>query len=127
MSKRKYSQDFSEATCGRITDSSYAAAADINNIVRHYEETGIDPFVERKALAQSGEALTTSYEDAMRHKAELDSAFENLTPQERAEHDNSPMAWYQYLGREQASQALSDVPDVTPDPPPEDSTEAESE
>nr|UXQ88103.1 MAG: internal scaffolding protein [Microvirus sp.] len=122
---RPHAQDFSEAKCGRITDSSFAPACDVNNIVKHYESTGLDPFLERKKLASGGDASTTSYESAMRAKAELDSAFHNLTPQERAQHENSPLAWYEYLASERSSQAVHDAlatpPDVADAPPPEDS------
>jgi len=71
--QRKYprlSQDFSGNS---KTDESFAPACDVNNIVRHYERTGIDPFIDRKAAAQYGEASTLTFADAMRIKAEMDS------------------------------------------------------
>lgn len=68
--KRKYSQDFSG---GSLTDTSFAAACDVNNIVNHYQQTGIDPYVDRLKNQRFGDVHTLTYEDAMRHKAEIDS------------------------------------------------------
>lgn len=75
--KRKYAQDFSGES---MTDQSFAPACDVNNIVRHYQQTGLEPYPDRLAeyhrQAQSDEtldAMTLSYEDAMRNKAALDT------------------------------------------------------
>ena len=71
--QRKYprlSQDFSGDS---KTDASFAPSCDVNAIVRHYERTGVDPYIDRKSAARYGEASTLTYADAMRMKAELDS------------------------------------------------------
>ena len=92
--KRKYSQDFSAEKHGRITDSSFAAACDVNNIVNHYQSTGIDPYQDRLNSQRFGDASVLSYEDAMRNKAELDSyTLENpdfLQNLETAQADSEP-------------------------------------
>lgn len=82
LRKRKYSQDFSGNS---LTDQSFATACDVNAIVRHYETTGIDPYQDRLKNQKFGVATVLSYEDAMRHKAELDSyTAENPNWQEEA-------------------------------------------
>ena len=126
--KRKYGQDFSEATHGRITDSSFAPACDVNNIVAHYQKTGIDPYVDRIALARFQEASTISFEDAMRHKADLDTAFAEQPLSVRAEHDNSAIQWYESLATQNTAEVVLDAPEPPPaEPPPEDASPDNSE
>jgi hypothetical protein len=97
--KRKYSQDFSGNS---LTDQSFAPGCDVNNIVRHYQETGIDPNPDRKKMERYGEASTLTYEDAMRNKAELDSyTLENPD-------------WDAPQPEPEAPEA-----EITPDPPPD--------
>ena len=74
---RPHARDYSQ---GGKTDTSFGPSCDVNNIVRHYETTGIDPFPDRLAIYQkqaasqeTAEASVLSYEDAMRNKAAYDS------------------------------------------------------
>ncbi len=68
-----------------MTDESFAPGCDVNNIVRHYETTGLDPYAERKKQERFDEASALSYEDAMRNKAAYDSyVAENPNWQESA-------------------------------------------
>nr|UXQ88039.1 MAG: internal scaffolding protein [Microvirus sp.] len=117
--KRKYSQDFSGHS---RTDTSFAAACDVNNIVRHYQTTGVDPFPDRLAEYQrqaandeTAEATTLTYADAMRNKAEADSY---LAEHPISDAPASPPA-------EPAPKA-PDVADVAK-PPPEDASQAKTE
>lgn len=84
--KRKYSQDFSGHS---RTDESFAPACDVNNIVRHYQNTGIDPYQDRLKQARYEEATTLTYADAMRQKAELDSYIAE-NPDWRERHSEAP-------------------------------------
>lgn len=117
---RKYSVDFSEGKHGKKTDASFAASCDVNNIVRHYEMTGIDPYVDRKLTQRFGDASPLSYEDAMRHVSEINSAFADLPARERAKHWNDPAAWLEYLSKPNVPSEAS----ASAKPPPEDSTDA---
>lgn len=94
-STKRFAQDFSGES---KTDRSFAAGCNVNNIVRHYQQTGIDPAEDRKALARFGSASSQSYEDAMRLVADIDSAFHELPSKTRAEHANDPQQWIEYLG-----------------------------
>lgn len=119
--KRKYSQDFSGNS---RTDESFAASCDVNNIVRHYQTTGIDPYQDRIKTARYEEASTMSYEDAMRNKAELDSYIaENPNWQEIAsEPGDDPIVPTPAELRPKAD----DVVDVEPTAP-QDASQAKTE
>lgn len=109
--KRKYSQDFSGKS---RTDASFAPACDVNNIVRHYQTTGIDPHADRIQQARYDEASTLSYEDAMRNKAAYDSyMLENPVEEHSVPPTASPVA----------------APDdeVVAKPPPEAASQAKTE
>ena len=73
MTKKKLRPHSVDLSMGGMTDTSFGPSCDVNNIVRHYEQTGIDPFQSRKQLERYGDASTLSYEDAMRNKADYDS------------------------------------------------------
>ena len=123
--KRPFSQDFSGV--GR-TDKSFAPSCDVNNIVRHYEKTGIDPYMDRKLAAQFGEVDPLSYEEAMFRVAEVKSAFALLPSQERAKHSNDPKTWLESLHTLTAPTEPQEVSPLTPeDPAPQDSTQVEKE
>lgn len=126
--KRPFSQDFSGNS---KTDQSFSAACDVNNIVRHYEATGIDPHIDRKALEQYGDASSIPYEESMRNVAEVQSAFASLSSLERRQHANDPQTWLEHLQALAADpEPLSDsatAPEPPPaEPPPEDSTNDKS-
>lgn len=123
--KRPYSQDFSGV--GK-TDKSFAPSCDVNNIVRHYEQTGIDPYIDRQKLARFDAVPPLTYEEAMFKVAEVKSAFALLPSQERAKHANDPTRWLEHLQAENGPQNDSESP-ITPleDPAPQDSSEVKSE
>lgn len=126
---KRLSQDFS-ATVEHpsLTDTSFGPACDVNAIVRHYESTGVDHFQSRKQQERFGDASSTSYSEAMRQKAEVDSAFELLPAAERAEHDNSALSWLEYLEQAKPPQeAPESPPDPPAEPPPEAATEPQTE
>lgn len=119
--KRKYSQDFSGPS---LTDQSFAPSCDVNNIVRHYEKTGIDPYIDRKSQARYAEASTLPYEEAMRLSAEIDSAFALLPSQERERYENSSSAWFEdTVTPKPLSEPLREPHSPPADPAPQDSTE----
>lgn len=128
MNDRPYSQDFSGDS---LTDQSFTAACDVNSIVRHYEQTGIDPFFDRKINQQFGDASTTSYEDAMRQVAEVNSAFAAMPAAERSRYANDPSRWLTAIETYKASLEASEEPSDPPaEPPaelaPQDSTDDKS-
>jgi len=117
----KYAQDFS---AGGKTDRSFGPACDVNTIVKHYDATGIDPHIARKSLEQFGYATSTSYEDAARQIAEVNSSFAALPSEERLEHKNDPQKWVESLIKLQESPVDSTnepIPEVgvSPDRPAE--------
>ncbi len=119
--KRKYGQDFSVEKHGRITDSSFAPACDVNAIVRHYQQTGLDPYADRIKNAQYGEASTMTFSEAMQTKAELDSSFALLPLSVQAEHDNSAIQWYESLATQTPpTEAQEPSPDTPEQPAPQD-------
>nr|UXQ88044.1 MAG: internal scaffolding protein [Microvirus sp.] len=127
--KRKYSQDFSEASCGRITDSSFAPGCDVNRIVKHHAQTGIDPFESRKSQAVFQDAPTQGFDEAMRISAELDSAFANQPLAVREAHQNNPATWWtsEIAKTLASSQETSPAPPAEPPPEDPDSDNSESE
>lgn len=113
---KRFSQDFSGES---KTDTSFGPACDVNTIVKHYADTGIDPFIHRKSQERFEAATTLSYDEAMRQKAEADSYVANLTPSERAQHIKSFEEW--------GSPPEEIVPSEASEDPPEGSTESKSE
>lgn len=104
----RYSQDFS---AGGKTDASFAPACDVNDIVKRYERTGSDPFLDRKQNQRFGVASTVSYEQAMRAQAEIASAFAHLPLSERLRYDHDPHAWFEDAVRPEPVEELSGAPE----------------
>lgn len=117
---RKYAVDFSEDKHGKKTDESFASSCDVNNIIRHYEITGVDPHQDRKNNQHFGYATVVSYQDAMRQVSEIKSAFAWLPARERAKYKNDPSTWLQHSLEPEAPPE----PSRSAKPPPEDSTDA---
>ncbi len=115
--KRPFAQDFSGES---RTDRSFAPGCEVNTIVQHYAQTGVDPFADRLKLQRFGFAATLSYEEACRRTAEIESAFAELSPAERQAHGNNAEAWFEDSARlppqddeivdSGASQEVSDNP-----------------
>lgn len=87
------------------TQQQFKASVDVNNIVNHYRETGIDPYAERKAAARFGSVPSQSYTEAMFHVAEVNSTFHALDASIRAQFANDPARWLAHLEGEAAANA----------------------
>lgn len=124
----RFAQDFSMEKHGRKTDSSFAAACDVNAIVKHYSKTGVDQYADRIPQARYEEASTQTYDEAMRIVAELDSAFNEQPDSVRSQHPNSA-AWLEYLGTVgEAPPEASEASETPPaEPAPQDSSDDNSE
>lgn len=114
--KRRFAQDFSGP--GK-TQQNFRESTNVNNIVSHYLQTGIDPYLPNKQAEKFGFATSQSYLEAMRNVAEVNSAFADLPATERSGFSNDPSEWLK---------AIATPPD--PDPeiiPPESSQEVSPE
>lgn len=130
--QRKYAQDFSAhpEIPNRISkvDRSNSAAYDINNIVSAYQRhTGESLMHGSVDPSQFGDASSVSYEDALFHTAELESAFALLPASERAEHGNSVSQWLDHAESLDNEPEPPEAPPAPPDPPPEDAADDNSE
>ncbi len=105
--KRKYSQDFSGKS---LTDQSFTQSCDVNNIVRHYEQTGVDEFAQRKNQERFGVATTLSYEEAMRNHADVQSAI--------AERGNDSANWGDHVIATKGVKAATAASEEAEIPPP---------
>jgi len=89
-----YRQDFSGES---KTQQHFKDSADVNNIIAHFRATGIDPYAERAKNQNFGYASSQKFSDAMNNIAEINSAFQELTATERADHQNDPALWLETL------------------------------
>lgn len=112
---RPHAVDFSEAKHGRITDSSFAPSCDVNNIIRHYQTTGVDPYEDRRQRQLFGEAGTLSFDEAMRINAELNSKFAELPHADQVRHDYNPLAWIESFRNAQIDAFPDPEPEITPE------------
>lgn len=87
---RKYSQDFSGNS---LTQQQFRESSDVNNIVKHYETTGFDPYAARRAAQTFGFATAKSFSEAMQNVAEVESAFAELPSETRSAFANDPARW----------------------------------
>lgn len=109
---RKYSQDFSGNS---LTDQSFTPSCDVNNIVAHYDKTGIDEHAARKNQESFADATTQTFDEAMRNHAETKSAI--------AERGNDPANWPNLIHEpEPEITAPEPSQDAPIDPPPEDTS-----
>jgi len=123
--KRRYAQDFSK---GGKTDASFADSCDVNRIVNHYQKTGIDLYADRIQQARYGEAPTLTYAEAMRYRAELDSAFALLPLAEQEKYDFSATNWIADPGAEKPAHDLETAAaEPAAEPAPQDASDGESE
>jgi len=100
---RKFSQDFSGES---LTQQGFKDSCDINNIVRHYEASGFDPYESRKQQIRFGHATSKTFSEAMQTVAEIQSAFSALPADTRQSFQNDPQAWIDSYR----------IPEVTPSP-----------
>lgn len=111
-----------------LTQQQFKQSVDVNNIVNHYKNTGVDPYESRKQSMHFGDATSKSFTEAMYQVSEVNSAFHNLTAKERQSFSNDPSQWLTSLeGAYKAQHEIVPPPaseDVSePPPPPEDTSE----
>lgn len=118
MKKRPFAQDFSGDT---KTQQHFKDSCDVNNIVAHYQQTGIDPYLPRREAQQFGFASAVDFTQAMQNVAEINSAFAELPSGERSGFANDPARWLAHL-------AQPDPPEVekTPSEPPQEASPPEA-
>lgn len=101
-----------------MTQQHFGPIQDVNNIVRRYMATGVDPYESRRQNQRFGYASSETFEDHARRVAEVNSAFEQLPARERLRFDNDPALWLDSLAEivdSEASQAVSEgVAESTP-------------
>ncbi len=107
--KRRFSQDF---LAGGQTQQNFKASCDVNVIVAHYKQTGLDPYADRIGKQSFGFATSRDFSEAMRQTAEVNSAFASLPSTIRSEFDNNAAAWFDSI--------------LTPPPDPKEITPPES-
>ncbi len=112
-----------------LTQQQFKSSVDVNNIVNHYKNTGIDPYESRKQSLRFGTATSKGFTEAMYQVAEVNSAFAELPAETRQSFSNDPTQWLTHL--EESAQAPAEIAapdgpeavseDGTPsDPPPAD-------
>lgn len=92
-------------------------SCDVNNIVAHFLQTGIDPHADRLKNQKFGYASSQTFEEAMRNIAEINSSFAELSAEVRQEHLNDPARWIDAM----ASPTPPDENIVDPEAPQEPS------
>lgn len=121
MTRRKYAQDFSGDS---PVQRHFKDSCDVNNIVRRYQQTGLDQDAHRVNLARFGWATSKSFDQAMFEVAAINSAFAELPSDERQFFQNDPGRWLDHLHAEleksapEASEAVSE-PSGSPEAPSE--------
>jgi len=124
MKKRKHAQDFSGES---LTQQGFKDSHDINNIVRHYANTGFDPYESRKQQMRFGHATSKNFSEAMQQVAEINSAFSELPAKVRQSFQNDPQQWIDSLSTPQATPQPEKPASGSTEPPSEPRANAESE
>ncbi len=91
---RPYAQDFSGNS---KTQQHFRDGADVNQIIRHFKSTGMDPAADRAGKQTFGYASSQTFSEALRATAEIASAFEQLPAEERSRFSNDPASWLDSL------------------------------
>lgn len=113
---RKYAQDFSGET---QTQQQFKDSVDVNNIVRSYTRTGIDPYADRVQNQKFGFATSKDFTESAYAVAEINSAFADLPSAERSQHDNEPANWLESLIEPEPSPEPETAPEALSEPPAE--------
>ena len=118
------SQDFS---ANGKTQQHFKESCDVNNIVAHFTQTGIDPHADRIGKQKFGYASSQSFSEALRATAEINSAFAELPSATRAHFQNDPASWLdaqltpeapsEEITPPESPQEPSTAPTPTPDTP----------
>lgn len=106
-----------------LTQQQFKASVDVNNIVRSYARTGIDPYESRKQNMRFQDMTAQSFTESAFKVAEINSAFAELPAEIRQTFSNDPSQWLESLeGETQGSDEI--VPpvdaqevDIESDPP----------
>ena len=114
--KRRFSQDFSGES---KTQQHFTASCDVNNIVAHFLQTGVDPHADRAQNQQFGFASSQDFSEAMQNVAEINTRFAELPSEERSAFANDPAQWLEY--------ELTPLPPEEEETPPVPSQEPEPE
>lgn len=128
--KRRFAQDFSGES---LTQQHFKDSSDVNNIIAHFRDTGIDPYAQRAQNQSFGYASSQTFSDAMQNIAEIKTAFADLPAAERQSHSNDPAVWLDSITTpdegitEEEIVAPSNNEDVVTSEitPPEENSEAE--
>jgi len=121
---RRYSQDFSGES---LTQQGFKDSCDVNNIVRHYESSGFDPYESRKQQMRFGHATSKSFSEAMQTVAEINSAFAALPAITRQSFSNDPQAWIDSLSIPEATPIAEKPVTASPEPVPDTRANAEND
>lgn len=126
MTKRPFSQDFSGES---KTQQHFTESVNVNNIVRHFVQTGVDPYADRLKNQNFGYASSQDFTEAMQNIAQINTAFAELPSEERSAFGNDPARWIDHLTTpipaveeidpQTASEAVSEVPVPSPSPDPD--------
>lgn len=99
-----------------LTQQQFKASVDPATIVRHYAQTGLDPYESRKQQMRYGNATSKSFTEAMYQVAEVQSAFQALPAQVRQAYSNDPGRWLSDLEREAQGADEIDAPAASQEP-----------
>jgi len=121
--KRPFSIDLSGPS---PTQQHFKDEADVNNIVAHYAQTGIDPYIDRLKRRTFGYATSQTFEEAMRNTAEVNSAFEDLPSEVRQGFSNDPGQWIDSMAGPPPQDETIVPPEAPEEPPIPDETAPDS-
>lgn len=109
----RFAQDFSGES---KTQQHFADGCNVNNIVAHFIQTGVDPHEDKIAKQQFGFASGQTFEEALRATAEVKSAFEDLPATERQSFDNDAGQWLEAKLTTAPSQEAKTPPEGSHEP-----------
>lgn len=85
-------------TCGKSrTKQSFKADCDINNIIRRFDKTGVLTHLNQRQPLYIDASEVMSYRDALNHVIQVEEHFEDLPSAVRAEFDNDPAAYLDWV------------------------------
>jgi len=108
------------------TQQSFKDETDINNIMRKYQKTGLIDHVNEHGATYGDQPYADDYHSAMNLVADTNSMFEELPSSVRADFDNDPSKFLDYVADEERRETLlkekkinSDEPETEPSEDPE--------
>lgn len=109
-----------------ITQQHFKNECDVNNIVRRYAQTGIDPYELRKQGVRFGRASSQDFTEAMFMVSEVQNQFADLPADIRGKFDNDPAKLLEAYGDPSQADKLTQL-GIGDNPIPEDPPEGISE